>query len=70
MRNKMASYTEEEMGGFFENCRNVTSISITLEEMVHPQPPATVETGNTAENSTVNGTEKQKISRSIDMRFY
>ena len=41
-----------------------------LAEMGHQQPPTPVATYNTAENSIVNGTEKQKISRAIDMRFY
>ena len=42
-----------------------------LEEMEHPLPPTSVETNNTAENSTVNGMEtKIYISRATDMLFY
>ena len=38
--------------------------------MVHLQPPTPVTMYNTAANSIVNGTAKQKISCEIDMRFY
>ena len=40
--------------------------------MGHSQPPAPVAMAmdKIAANSTMNGTVKQKISRSIDMRFY
>ena len=38
--------------------------------MGHLQPPKPVTTYNKASNSIVRGTAKQKISRSIDMRFY
>ena len=38
--------------------------------MGHIQPPTMAATGNTSENRIVNGTEKQSISRAIDMHFY
>ena len=38
--------------------------------MGHSQPPTPVAKYNTNTNSIVNGTAKQKISRSIDKRFY
>ena len=41
-----------------------------LAEMGHLQPPTPMATDNTAANSIVNGTEKHKIYREIDMRFY
>ena len=41
-----------------------------LSEMGHLQPPTTVATYNTAANSIVNGTSKQKISWAIEMRYY
>ena len=41
-----------------------------LTEMGHPKTPTQAETDNTASNSIVNGTAKQKVSRVIDMIFY
>ena len=38
--------------------------------MGYPQPPTPVAMDNTAENSIVNGTAKQKTSRVIDLRYY
>ena len=66
----MASDTEAELGGLFENFHKATATRMALEEMGHQRPPAPVATDNTAANSIVNGTTKQKISRAIDMRFY
>ena len=66
----MESSTEAELGGLYENCQKLTSKRTALAEMGHQQPPTPVATYNTAENSIVNGTEKQKISRAIDMIFY
>ena len=40
-----------------------------LADMGHHQPPTPVATDNT-EKKIFNGTEKQKISQAIDMRFY
>ena len=41
-----------------------------LAEMGHIQPPTPGAIDSTAENSTVNGTAKQKRSRAIDMILY
>ena len=57
-------------GGIFENHQRATSMRTALSEMGHLQPPTLVATENTAANSIVNGTAKQKISRAIDMIFY
>ena len=38
--------------------------------MGQPQPPTPVETDNSAKNSIVNGTSKQKRSIVIDIIFY
>ena len=70
MRNVMASATEAELGGLFENFQKATYTRTALAEMGHLQPPTPMATDNTSANSIVNGTEKQKISRAIDMRFY
>ena len=66
----MASASEAELGGVFENCQNVTSMLTALAEMGHSQTPTLVITDNTASNIIVNGTAKHKISRLIYMMFY
>ena len=67
----MASDTEAEMGGLFENFwKAIYMRTAALAEMGHQQPPTPVATYNTAANSIVNGTAKQKRSRAIDMIFY
>ena len=38
--------------------------------MGHPQPPIPVAADNTEKNNILNGTSKQKRSRTIDMIFY
>ena len=58
------------MGGLFEIYQKITYIWISRAKMVHPQPTTPVATDNTAANTIVNGTSKQKISSSIDMKFY
>ena len=70
MINVMASTTEAEMEGLFENCHKSTSMRTDLSDMGHLQPPTPAAKDNTAANSIVNGTEKQKISQAIDMIFY
>ena len=62
MRNVMASATEVELGGLFENCQKATSVRTALAEMGHQQPPTPLATYNTAANSIVNRTGKKKIS--------
>ena len=60
MRNVMESATESELGGLFEKCQKATSVKKTLADMSHQQPPTLVATYNTAANSMVNVTSKQK----------
>ena len=61
----MASDTEAELGGLFENYQKETSKRTALAEMGHQQPPTTE---NTAQKET--SMERKKISRAIDMIFY
>ena len=58
MINVMASATEAELGGLFENFQKAISTRTDLAEMVHPQPLKPVATDNTAAKRIVNGTEK------------
>ena len=66
----MASATEAELVGLFENCQKETSMRAALADMVHLQTPKPVATDNIVAKRIVNGTAKQKMSRAIDMRFY
>ena len=66
----MASSTEAELGQLFENSQKVTAMRTYLEEMVHQQALTPVATKNTAADSIVNGTAKQKRSRAIEMICY
>ena len=70
MRKVTSSTIEDELGGLFETCQKATSMWTALQEIVHPQPPTSVVTINSAANIIVNGTAKHKISRAIDMIFY
>ena len=70
MRNVMESATKAELVGLFEKCQKKTSMRTPLAYMGHLKQPTPMATDNTASNSIVNGTEKQKISQAIDMRFY
>ena len=60
MRNVIASATEAELGGLFENFQKATSTRTTLLDMGHQQPPTLMATDNTVANSIVNGTAKKK----------
>ena len=70
MINVTTSATKAELGGLFENCQKATSMRTALAEMGHLQPTTPVAMENTETSCIVNGMAKQKISRSIDMRFY
>ena len=69
-RNVMTSATEAELVGIFEIFQKATPTRTALSEMGHQKPPTPVATDNAAANITVNGAEKQKISKAIDMIFY
>ena len=55
----MASATEAELGGFFENFQKEASIRTAPSEMGQPQSPTTVATENKEANRIVNGTAKK-----------
>ena len=59
----MESATEEELGGFFENCQKSTSMRTALAKMGHQQPPTPMAMDNTAANRIVNGTTKKSSNR-------
>ena len=45
-------------------------LQMACEEMGHPQPPSPIKCGNVTAQGIVNGTVKQKHSKTIDVRFY
>ena len=61
MKNVMASATEAELGGLFENCQKEISTRTTLADMGHQIPPTPVSTDNTAANRIFNVKSKHKI---------
>ena len=68
-KNVMESAAEAEIGAGYINTREVLPIRVCLEEMVHPQLPTPLEVDNTTAVDFANKTIKQKMSKSIDMRF-
>ena len=66
----MASAAEAKLGALFLNCQEAVPIQITLEEMVHPQPPTPVQVDKSTALVIATGTIKQRMSKAIEMRFY
>ena len=66
----MGSAAEAEIGAGYINAREVLPIRVCLEEMGHPQLPTPLAVDNTTAVGFANKTIKQKMSKSIDMRFY
>ena len=60
----MASATEAEVGGLFENRDKATSMRTDLADMGQQQTPTLVASYNTAANSIVNGMERKKLDQS------
>ena len=67
--NRIASATEVELGGLFENFQESTYTRTALVEMVHQQPPTTVAKENTAAKKHRQWNSK-KISGVIEIIFY
>jgi hypothetical protein len=66
----MSLAAEAEIGAFFINAKEGAVLHTTLEELGHPHPPTPMETYNTNAKGYINGTIKQKRTKSMDMRFY
>jgi hypothetical protein len=66
----MSSAAEAEIGAVFINAKEGAVLRTRLEELGHPQPPTSMETDNTTATGYINGTIKQKRTKSMDMRFY
>ena len=65
----MSSAAEAEIGALFMNAQEAIPIRQCLIDLGHPQPPTPIKTDNSTANGYVNGTIKQKMSKSWDMRF-
>jgi hypothetical protein len=55
---------------FFINAKEGAVLWTTLEELGHHQPPTPMNTDNTTATGYINGTIKQKRTKSMDTRFY
>ena len=65
-----ASASEAELGDLFLNAREAKVLRITLQELVHPQPPTPIHIDNTIAVEIVNNTIKCQQSRAMEMRNF
>jgi hypothetical protein len=66
----MSSAAEAEIGAVLINAKEGAVLRTTLEELGQKQPPTPLDTDNTTAKGYINGTIKQKCTKSMDMRFY
>ena len=66
----MASASEDELVAMFYNPRKAIPIHITLEEIVHQQPPNNVTVDNSKLHGLTQGTMIPKESKALGMRFH
>ena len=65
-----ASAEEAELGAMFLNAKEAKIIRLTLEELVHPQPPTPMHCDNATSAGIANNTVKRQRSRSMEMRYF
>ena len=65
-----ASAAEAELGPLFLNAREEKLLRITLQELVHPQPPTPIHVDNTTAVGIVNNVIKRQRSRAMEMRYF
>jgi hypothetical protein len=70
LRHVISSAAEAEIGAVFINAKEGAFLRTTLEELGHKQPPIPMETDYITATGYINGTIKQKRTKSMDMRFY
>jgi hypothetical protein len=70
IKNVVASAAESEVGACFHNAQSGAPLRVTLTEMGHTQPPMPLRTDNSTAFGILNDTIKQKISKSMDMRYH
>ena len=66
----MGSAAEAEVAAAHLNAKEAVAIRSHSEEMGHPQPATRIRTDNAATQGFVNGTIKQKRSRTFDRRLW
>ena len=66
----MSSAAEAELGALFINAKEAVPILTTLIEMNWPQPTIPIQVDNSIGVGIANRTIKQKMSKTMDMRFY
>ena len=66
----VASAAEAKLAALFINAEEGEIIRMTLEEMVHKQPPTPIHCDNITATGIANDTVKKQQSRSMEMRFF
>jgi hypothetical protein len=62
----VSGVAEAELGALFHNGKEDCPLRMALEEMGHPQLPATIETDNSAAASITSNSIKQKQSEAME----
>ena len=70
LKNIMASAAKTEIAATFDNAKDSIPLRHALKFLGHDQPPIPIQVDNTTAVSFAQQTLKQKLSKSIDMRFY
>ena len=65
-----ASAAEAELSALFLNAREAKVFRITLQELVHLQPPTPIYVDNTTALGIFNNTIKRQWSRAMEMRYF
>jgi hypothetical protein len=66
----MGSAAEAEVAALHMNAQEAIPIRHCLEELGHPQPPTRLRTDNSTAKGFINGTIKQKRSRTFDRQYW
>jgi hypothetical protein len=70
IKNVVASAAESQVGACFNNTQSGVPLRVTLTELGHTQPPTPLRTDNSTAFGILNETNKQKRSKSMDMRYH
>ena len=70
LKSIVSSAAECEIAAAFENGLDAVVIRRALIEMGHPQPPTPIQVDNTIAQRFIDGTIKEKRTKSIDMKYY
>ena len=70
MSSAMGSAAEAEIGAPYLNGQEAVPVRTFLLELGHPQPANPIQVDNSTADGFANDTIKQKLSKSINMRFY